>query len=259
MSVKPEKKTQITPRQPTQGLIPEFHMVGFDGPLDLLLELAERQRIDLGTISVASLAAQFVAEADRLACTTSLMKRADWLIWVARLVFLRSRLLFTSSGELESAESEAHRTVAHLDELLRMRAAATWLEQCSQLGVTTFSRGNGPRVKLPLGRQASFFGLMEACLSVLERELEHLEEHDSIYSINAPVYWTITDALMRVRKKISEGTFQTIWQDCVPSFHSNLAEDRLGRRAAIAGVFVAGLELIKQGELTIEEVAFPEE
>lgn len=31
------------------------------------------------------------------------------------------------------------------------------------------------------------------------------------------------------------------------------------RKAAIAGAFVAGLELVRQGELTAESVAFPEE
>jgi hypothetical protein len=36
------------PRVPT---IPVLHLDGFDGPMDLLLDLAERQRIDLGRIS----------------------------------------------------------------------------------------------------------------------------------------------------------------------------------------------------------------
>ncbi|GCE83524.1 chromosome segregation and condensation protein [Komagataeibacter diospyri] len=176
-----------------QTSAPEFHVVGFDGPLDLLLDLAERQRIDLGMISVAMLAEQFVVEADRLARTTPLMKRAHWLIWVARLMFLRSRLLFASQVERRDAEKEAHRIVAHLDELLRIRAAATWLEERPQLGVTTFARGCSALTDAPRGRQVPYFGLMEACLGVLERELARFEERDPIYAIAVPAYWTITD------------------------------------------------------------------
>lgn len=239
----------------TRSPLPEFHVEGFDGPLDLLLDLAERQRIDLGGISVAMLAEQFVVEVERLAQTTPLMKRADWLIWVTRLVFLRSRLLFASQMERRDAEKEAHRTVAHLDELLRIRAAATWLEERPQLGVTTFARGCSDLGNIPRGRQASYFGLMEACLGVLERELACFDEHDPIYAIAVPAYWTITDALARIRDKLSDGTFQSIWRDCIPYKPS---EDMRSRKAAIAGAFVAGLELVKQGEFTTEAVAFPE-
>lgn len=247
---------EMAAQSPSQASVPEFHVAGFDGPLDLLLDLAERQRIDLGMISVAMLTDQFVVEAERLARTTPLMKRADWLIWVTRLVFLRSRLLFASKVERRDAEKEAHRTVAHLDELLRIRAAATWLEKRPQLGVTTFARGCSDLANVPRGRQASYFGLMEACLGVLERELARFDERDPIYAINVPAYWTITDALARIREKLSDGTFQSIWRDCIPFKPS---EDMPSRKAAIAGAFVAGLELVKQGEFTTEAVAFPEE
>lgn len=182
------------------------------------------------------------------------MKRADWLIWVTRLVFLRSRLLFASKVERRDAEKEAHRTVAHLDELLRIRAAATWLEERPQLGVTTFARGCSDLANVPRGRQASYFGLMEACLGVLERELARFDERDPIYAINVPAYWTITDALARIREKLSEGTFQSIWRDCIPFKPS---EDMPSRKAAIAGAFVAGLELVKQGSSQLKLSHFP--
>ena len=116
------------PRRLPRPVVPEFHVEGFDGPLDLLLDLAERQRLDLGILSIADLAAQFVDEAERLAQTTPLMQRADWVIWIARLVFLRSRLLFATQAEKQLAENEARRTVGQIEGLLQMRAAADWLE-----------------------------------------------------------------------------------------------------------------------------------
>jgi len=47
--------------------MPALHLDGFDGPMDLLLDLAERQRIDFGRMSVRDLAEQFVAAMERLA------------------------------------------------------------------------------------------------------------------------------------------------------------------------------------------------
>ena len=74
--------------------IPVLHLEGFDGPMDLLLDLAERQRIDFGRMSILALAEQFVAALRRLASSVSLEKRADWVVVATRLVLLRSRLVF---------------------------------------------------------------------------------------------------------------------------------------------------------------------
>ena len=56
----------MPPRVPAT---PELHLDGFDGPIDLLLELAEQQRIDLGRVSIVDLAEQFVAALARLSPT----------------------------------------------------------------------------------------------------------------------------------------------------------------------------------------------
>ena len=52
---------------PRIATIPELHLDGFDGPMDLLLDLAERQRCDLGRISVLDLGEQFVRAMDKRA------------------------------------------------------------------------------------------------------------------------------------------------------------------------------------------------
>ena len=85
---------------------PVFHLDGFEGPMDLLLDLAERQRIDLGQLSFADLAGQFVAECEGRLRGMPLERRADWLVMAARLLLLRSRLLFPADA---AAAAEAGR------------------------------------------------------------------------------------------------------------------------------------------------------
>ena len=65
---------------------------GFEGPLDLLLELARRQKVDLARISILALAEQYLAfiEAAR---RVRLELAADYLVMAAWLAFLKSRLL----------------------------------------------------------------------------------------------------------------------------------------------------------------------
>ncbi|GAB6968918.1 MULTISPECIES: segregation and condensation protein A [Komagataeibacter] len=245
------------PRRLPRPAVPEFHVEGFDGPLDLLLDLAERQRLDLGVLSIADLAAQFVAEAERLSQTTPLMQRADWVIWIARLVFLRSRRLFATQTEKQLAENEARRTVGQIEQLLEMRAAADWLEGRPQLGVSVFARG-GPRADSSVSaRQGTYFSLMEACLNVLEQELSRVEISVPVYRINVPAYWRVTDALALVREKIANGTFRNIWEECIPPMDLSGPDRTIDRRAAVAATFVAGLELVRQGNASIDTVVFP--
>lgn len=244
------------PRRLPRPVVPEFHVEGFDGPLDLLLDLAERQRLDLGVLSIADLAAQFVAEAERLARMTPLMQRADWVIWIARLVFLRSRLLFATQAEKQLADSEARRTVNQIEELLQMRAATDWLEARPQLGVSVFTRGGTDADRSVSARQGTYFSLMEACLGALERELAQVETSVPIYRVDVPSYWRVTDALVLMREKIRNGTFRIIW-DCVPAMASTEPEGTIGRRAVVAATFVAGLELVQQGDVSIDTVVFP--
>ena len=83
---------------------------GFEGPLDLLLELARRQKVDLQKISVLALAEQYLTfiEAAR---KVRLELAADYLVMAAWLAYLKSRLLLpkTKTGEEPEAGDLASR------------------------------------------------------------------------------------------------------------------------------------------------------
>src|SRR4028118_1519894 len=81
---------------------------GFEGPLDLLLELARRQKVDLHRISILALAEQylvFIEEARQM----RLELAADYLVMAAWLAYLKSRLLLPEppKGDGPSAEGPA--------------------------------------------------------------------------------------------------------------------------------------------------------
>ena len=108
---------------------------GFEGPLDLLLELARAQKVDLERISILSLVDQFLAVVEQ-ARRVRLEIAADWLVMAAWLAWLKSRLLLPpeEAGPEEDAEALAVALADRLRELERMRAAAAWVNWRKQLG-----------------------------------------------------------------------------------------------------------------------------
>ena len=91
---------------------------GFEGPLDLLLNLARQQKVDLAKISILALADQYLAfiEAAR---QLRLELAADYLVMAAWLAYLKSRLLLPEQPAPEglSAEEMANALAARLRRL----------------------------------------------------------------------------------------------------------------------------------------------
>jgi segregation and condensation protein A len=232
-------------RAPT---IPVLHLDGFDGPMDLLLDLAERQRIDLGRMSVLALAEQFVAAMERLADRVMLEQRADWLVMAARLVLLRSRLLFPASSEAAAeAERDAAAELRRIDALAQMRAAAGWLQARPQLGQDVFVRPLAPRP-----REGGYVALMEACL-VLLRGRGGRPEEPLVYRQVVPDLWRVSDALARIRLTLAEQPEGGALAKFLPYVAANVPDRELKARAAVASTLLAGLELAREGALSIEQ------
>src|ERR671916_1335214 len=122
---------------------------GFEGPLDLLLELARRQKVDLHRISILALAEQYLGfiEAAR---SMRLELAADYLVMAAWLAYLKSRLLLPEppKGEEPSAADLATALALRLRRLEQIRAAARRLSERHQLGRDVFQRGRPEPVEI---------------------------------------------------------------------------------------------------------------
>jgi segregation and condensation protein A len=234
------------PRVPST---PEMHLVGFDGPLDLLLDLAERERIDLSRISVTDMVDQFVAAMARYEGHVPLERRADWLNLAARLLLLRSRLLLPKSPEAEKAAlGEAERDRGRLQNLQFLRAASAWLDARPQLGRDVFARPTRERDP----RVSSYMRLMEACLSVLElEEAREQPAFDEAYTPAVQVLFRISDALARVRARLAGSGAPIKLTDFLPRVPEAVVDRELLARSAVSSTFVASLELARTAELVL--------
>jgi segregation and condensation protein A len=230
--------------------IPTLHLAGFDGPMDLLLELAERQRIDLGKMSILALAEQFAAAMLELVGKVPIERRADWLVLATRLVVLRTRLLFPESPEAAAdAVREAEQELGRLNELVRMRAAASWLQARPQLGIDVFTR-----TPEEPARESGYVALMEACLVLLRgRPGSETFEAPEILTVTVPDLWRIPEAIERIRTLMPHSSESVPLQAFLPAVPADDSNRVLKARAAIASTFAAGLELAREQFLSLTQ------
>ena len=229
----------------------QLRLNGFEGPLDLLLELARRQRVDLARISVTMLVEQYldaVTSADR----TDLMQAADWLVMAAWLIWLKSRLLVPADpAAAQEAEQAQQVLTRRLVELERVQAAADWLSDQPQLGWDMFERGDTeqPDAAAPAG---TFMMLMEACLGVFR--LIHARPAER-YRPRRVLEWTPSQAILRMDALLREHPAGGDLLDFVPTLPAGLAERDASLRGAIASTLIAGLELTREGQVHLHQSA----
>lgn len=224
----------------------QVRLDGFEGPLDLLLDLARRQKVDLARISILALVEQYLAIVEG-ARRVRLELAADWLVMAAWLAWLKSRLLLPADEtEAEEGEQAADVLAARLQHLEIIRAAAVWLGERPILGQDVFARGQPEdltetdRSRLALDMP----GLVRAYLGALRRS-----GGKKTYRPRPLRYWTVGDALARLRSLM--GTVPD-WSS-LEQFLPEALGDPAQCRAALASTLIAGLEMARHGTVVLRQ------
>ncbi len=223
---------------------------GWEGPLDLLLDLARRQKVDLRRISILELVDQYLTYIER-AEALRLELAADYLVMAAWLAYLKSALLLPREEQEEpSAEELALRLQLRLQRLAAMRDAAARLMGRDRLGRDVFARGapEGLRVDRKNKWQCDWFALVQAYGQVKART------QPVVHMVRDRMVMTLDSALARVSSMLG---VTLDWME-LGEFLPAHSDPRL-RRSAMASSFVAALELARLGkaELRQDEVFGP--
>jgi len=224
----------------------QLELNGFEGPLDLLLELARRQAVDIAKISVIDLVDQFLAATDDLV-KANLPLVADWLVMAAWLVWLKSRLLSPKdSEETRQAEETAQLLARRLEALERIQMASEWLALQPQLGRDFFGRGfrDDP---MPIRVQSGYLDLIQAILALLDAD--EPPEEPNRYQPPKSRLWTASQAMARMRQILAEAPTEHDMLTFLPELLSSEPDLATRTRAAIASTLIAGLELTRAGEV----------
>ena len=141
-----------------------MRLEGYEGPLDALLDLAHRQKVDLREISVLALTEQYLEFVEE-ARSRNLQLAADYLVMASWLTYLKTRLLLPKQEDDEelSGEEIAALLAHRLRRLDAMRKAAQKLEERRVLGRDVFARGvKGTEVRRTTHTAAELYDLLQA-------------------------------------------------------------------------------------------------
>ena len=137
---------------------------GWEGPLDLLLDLARRQKVDLRSISILALVDQYLTYIDE-AEALKLELAADYLVMAAWLAYLKSALLLPKEEQEDpSPEELALKLQLRLQRLGAMREAAARLMGRDRIGRDGYLRGSpeGLEIARKTRWRCDQFALIEA-------------------------------------------------------------------------------------------------
>src|SRR5262245_33954442 len=209
----------------------------FEGPLELLLVLAEREEIDIFQVSLAGLTEAYLAEIAELAHRDP-VEMAEFLWLAARLLLLKSiRLLPGEEPDDEEADLLGWEEDVR-SRLLEYRAYKEIAEKLMERAAADESSYPAPARKVEVEGQEEplqVAALFRAFQSVLAR----LPPRPLVY---VGTGWTVEDKLGVLEQRLQQGTFDLVEVilEC---------QDRL--EAVVT--FVAVLEMLRLGSIRVRQ------
>ncbi|MFW6068504.1 MAG: segregation and condensation protein A [Chloroflexota bacterium] len=225
--------------------IPDYHieLPAFNGPLDLLLHLIEREELDITVISLARVTEQYLAQVEKLK-EERIEDLIDFLVIGARLVLIKSRALLPQSPVTAIDEEEEDPAEALLRQLRfykQFKSASSWLHERNVAGLRTYLRVAPPpqlESKLDLSGVDS-----ETLRQALAAVLLRAESQEESVEVVQPRRITIDGRISQLRAILRvEG-----WT----AFGTLLSTN--ATREEVAVTLLAILELIKRHEATAHQ------
>lgn len=219
---------------------------GYEGPLDLLLDLARRQKVDLANVSVLALAEQYLEFIEKVR-ERRIEVAADYLVMAAWLAYLKSKLMVpqAATGEEPSGEMMAALLQFRLKRLEAMRQASEQLVNRPRLGKQIFARGMPEPVIVTKNQlwEANLYDLLKAYSVQRERGIsgDYIPEKRHV--------WSLSDARDILQRLIGQSI------DWMPmyDFLSDYLEVPEERVSAMASSFSASLEMAREGKLELRQ------
>jgi len=211
----------------------------FSGPLEVLLDLAKSQKVNLAEISITKLADQFL-EFIKNEKNLNLETASEFLLMATWLAYLKSKLLLPEDEEDDFKALEvAKKLKLQLKKLELIRILSDQMLQKKRLGIHVFTRGmkGGIRsINTPI-YNVSLYELLKTYSGI---QMQKTFQNISIPKL--PVF-TTEEGMKQIRKNLSQiNDWKNIFE-LIPSYY--LKNNML--KTGMAGIFSASLELTKEG------------
>ena len=223
----------------------EVRLPVFEGPLDLLLHLIEKQELDITTVSLAQVTDQYLEYIGELREKRA-ANLADFLVVASKLLLIKSRLLLpVPSGTLPDDEEGdlGEDLVRQLIEYKRFKQVAAFLSERSKKNLRAYVRVGAVSVAGTV-RELDADGMsLAALVGAVRRALQ-------VKPAEPPVSQVIPPITISIHDKVDQITF-VLNRKGQMAFRELIADAQT--RIEVIVTFLAVLELIKSGFLSVRQ------
>ncbi len=217
----------------------------YSGPLEVLLDLAKTQKVDLAEISITKLADEFlnfIKKQENLNLETA----SEFLLMATWLAYLKSKLLLPEEDNDDFKASEvAEKLKLQLKKLELIRILSDQMLQKKRLGVHIFTRG------MKGGIRSINTPVYDVSLYELLKTYSYIQMQKTFQNISIPKLpvFTSEEGIKMIRNNLDKLFNWKNMLELIPKFYTNGKMKKTG----IAGIFAASLELTKDGVITISQ------
>ena len=224
----------------------QLDLKNFKGSLDLLLDLAKSQKVNLEEISITKLADQFndyITNSENL----NLEIASEYLLMATWLTYLKSKLLLPLDEEEEfKAQEIANRLKLQLKKLELIRLLSDQMLKRKRLGRDIFMRGINIKFKSNNISQYSLklFDVLKTYATIISTR-----DFQKINIPKLPVF-TMEQGIKRIEELKNQLTDWKKLNELIPSHFKN---NKNMKRTGNAGIFAGSLELVKEGNVELKQ------
>ena len=218
----------------------------YNGPLDVLLDLAKAQKVDLEEISITKLADQFhdyiTKEKD-----LNLEIASEYLLMATWLAYLKSKLLLPGTPEEEFKVQEvAEKLKLQLKKLELIRLLSEQMLKRNRLGREIRTRGIKGNIKSIYSSEynVSLFELLKSYSSVVMTK-----DFQTMNIPKLPVF-TTEDGIKTIKQFLGK---LMNWKNLDELIPKNFKSGSKYKKTGKAGIFAGSLELVKEGNLSMKQ------
>jgi segregation and condensation protein A len=218
----------------------------YQGPLDILLDLAKAQKVDLENISITLLADQFhdyITNEKNLNLETA----SEYLLMATWLTYLKSKLLLPGNPEEEFKLLEvAQQLKLQLKKLELIRLLSDQMLKRKRLGREIRLRGIKGSIRSIYSTEykLNLYELLKTYSSIIMTK-----DFQRMNIPKLPVF-TTEDGIKRIREFFGKLMDWKNINDLIPK---NFKDGMKYKKTGKAGIFAGSLELVKEGNLTIKQ------
>ena len=216
-----------------------INIPNYNGPLEVLLDLAKSQKVDLAEISITQLANQFL-EFIKNKKNLNLEAASEYLLMATWLAYLKSKLLLPEDEEDDFKALEvAEKLKLQLKKLELIRILSDQMLQKKRLGVDIFTRG------MKGGIRSINNPVYDVSLYELLKTYSNIQMQKTFQNISIPKLpvFTTEEGIKHIKNNLEKiNDWKNIFE-LIPKYY---LKNKL-KRTGIAGIFAATLELTKEG------------